>query len=304
MDVSPEEYLKGAAPSSCDLFVRQPVTAEIGRAMHLFRNSRLPPEARMFVVVKTRPIERFVAAAAWWPLGQALCFRLAIPGGKAMRIAASKSLIDKLSECGRALHLDTLQYADLLANGNEWVEILKGNGFTQLRSERFFEGSIEQAWARAMEFYEKYKARIPSSLRTESIRQHAPETILELVAPFRLMPPSELRNYWRADCPFGFDLNLSSILFEGERPLGILLVRKVRDALCVDVRVVRTEHALLRALGNILLFYHMAAQRDANKELIRLEFRGGEIEHRETANLAVRMGGHELPPRNVFSKIL
>ena len=306
MDISPEEHSKEkiVVPSPSGLFIRQPSPAEISRAMHLFRNSRLPPEARILVAVKTHPIERFVAATAWWLLGQTLCFRLAIPGGTAIRTEASKLLIDKMSEHGRDLQLNTTQYADLLPDDNEWLQILKENGFTQLRSERFFEVPLELAWARAMEFFEKYKTRIPSNLRTEPIRHHPPETILELIAPYRLMPPPELRNYWRPDSAFGFDLNLSSILFHGERPLGILLVRKVRDALCVDVRVVQTEHQLLRAMGNVLLFYHMAAQREANRDLSRLEFRGGEIEHRETANLAFRMGGHELPPRHVFSKIL
>ena len=34
----------------------------------------------------------------------------------------------------------------------------------------------------------------------------------------------------------------------------------------------------------------------------RLQFRGGEMEHRETANLALRMAGKEMPPRHVFAR--
>lgn len=258
----------------------------------------------MFVAVKSRPIERFVAAAAWWPLGQTVCFRLAIPGGATMRTEASRLLIDKISECGRALRLDSLQYADLLADDNEWIEILKQNGFIQLRSERFFEVSSQMAWTRTIQLFEKYKSRIPSDWRTESIRLHTPKAILELMAPFRLMPSAELRDYWRADSAFGFESDLSSILFDGARPIGVFLARKVRDVLCVDVRVVQAENRLLRSLGNIVLFHH-TAQRHGPLGVIRcLQFRGGATEHLETANLALRMNGRELPPRHVFAKVL
>lgn len=290
------------APSQPDLLVRPPAPAEISRALYLFHGSRLPAQARLFVAVKTHPMERFVAAAAWWPLGPIVSFRLAVPGSGATRAEASRLLIEQIAECGRALHLTAVHYADLLAEGNEWIEILKASGFTPLRAERFFEMSAEPSLHRTLEIYEKHRARIPAGWRTESIRNHPPETILDLIAPYRLMPPEELRECWRANSAFGFDLDLSSILFDGAQPLGTMLARRVRDALCIDIRVVRIENQLLRALGNVLLFHHMAARRGANKDLHRLEFRGGEVEHRETANLALRMGGRELPPRQVFAR--
>jgi hypothetical protein len=295
---------QAAKPDPHGLFVRQPSPAEIGRALHLFRESRLPSRARMFVAVKPRPIERFVAAAAWWPLGEIICFRLAAQGAATTRSEASRRLIDKISECTQALHLNTTQYADLLADDNEWIGVLKENGFGQLRSERFFEVSSELSWTRTTQFFEKFQSKIPPDWRTESIRFHAPEAIMELIAPFRLMPSAELGDYWRPDSAFGFELDLSSILFAAGRPIGTFLARKVRDMLCVDVRVVQAENRLLRSLGNICLFRH-AAERHGPVGVIRcLQFRGGATEHLETANLALRMGGHELPPRHVFARVL
>ena len=80
-----------------------------------------------------------------------------------LRTEASRLLIDKISECARALRLDTIQYADLLADDNEWIGILKLNSFTQLRSERFFEVSSELAWTRTMQLFDKYKDRVPAN---------------------------------------------------------------------------------------------------------------------------------------------
>ncbi len=118
------------------------------------------------------------------------------------------------------------------------------------------------------------------------------------------MPPAELRDYWRPDAPFGFELDVSSILFDGSQPIGTLLARKVQDLLVIDIRVVNLDQQLLRALGNVLLFRHMALQRDAHQNIRFMRFRAGATEHRETANVARRMGGREMPPRHVFSKLL
>ena len=155
-----------------------------------------------------------------------------------------------------------------------------------------------------MESYEKHQARIPAAWRTEPIRVHAPETIFDLILPFRLMPPDELRDYWRPDTAAGFDLDLSSILFDGGHPFGTLLARRAPDSLYIDIRVVTHENQLLRALGNVLLFRHMALQREQNQGIQWLKFRGGATEHPETANLAQRMEGREMPPRHVYSRTL
>jgi hypothetical protein len=65
---------------------------------------------------------------------------------------------------------------------------------------------------------------------------------------------------------------------------------------------VKLENRRERALGNIALLHHIAARRDPYGPIKWLRFRAGEIEHRETANLAIRMGGRELLPRHVFAK--
>ena len=286
-----------------DLVVRQPVAAELARVAYLFRNVRLRPDAHLWVAVRSRPIERFVAAAAWWPEGNMARFQLATQPG-IVQPEICRALVDQISAQARGAGLESIQYGELLADDNAWVAILRGLGFELLRSERFFEVTVEQSWIRFTETYEKNRSRIPAGWRTESIRQHSPETILELLAPYRLMPPAELRDYWRPDSPFGFQLDLSSILFDGNQPIGAFLTRKAQDLLFIDIRVVNLEHQLLRALGNILLFRHMALQRDSHKNIRFMRFRAGATEHRETANLARRMEGREMPPRHIFSKSL
>jgi hypothetical protein len=289
--------------SGNDLIIREPTSAEFGRAAYLFRDVRLRSQTRILAAVRSRPVERFVAAAAWWPEGSVGHFQLASSPGST-RNEACALLVNQLLETARMSGLKSLQYGELLPDASEWIEFLKRHGFDLLRSERFFEVSGQQSWMRTMDSFEKYKAKIPSGWHTESIRHQAPETIFDLIQPYRLMPPSEMRDYWREDSPFGFELDRSSILFDGARPIGTFLARRIRDALCVDVRVVRVENKLLSALGNILLFYHAAVRQRPGAITRRLQFRGGAIERRETANLALRMGGQEMPSRHVYFKVI
>ena len=289
--------------SVIDLAIREPTSSELGRAAYLFRDVRLRSQARILVAVRSHPVERFVAAAAWWPEGNVGCFQLASPLGS-IRNEACALLINHFSVAAQISGLKSLQYGELLAGTSEWIVFLKQNGFEHLRSERFFEVSDQQTWTRTMETFEKYKVKIPSGWHTESIRHQAPEIIFDLIQPYRLMPTPELQDYWREDSALGFELDLSSILFDGTRPIGTLLARHVRDALCVDIRVVRVENKLLSALGNILLFYHIAARKKPGGTIRRLQFRGGATEHRETSNLALRMGGQEMPARHVYHKTI
>ena len=214
-------------------------------------------------------------------------------------------LIQRLEDSARSGGAAALHYAEALSDDSEWCALLRGCGFEGVHSERFFEVPGLEAWTRVMHVFEKYKAMIPSGWRTESIRGHPPELALDLIAKHRLMPPAEVGACWSEDSPAGFDLDLSCLLFNGARAIGALLARRVQEALCVDVRVVRIEHPRLRALGNACLLHHAASRCDPRRgPLPWLRFRAGEIEHRETANLAFRMKGRELPPRHVLGKKL
>ena len=83
------------------------------------------------------------------------------------------------------------------------------------------------------------------------------------------------------------------------------LTRRKLDVLCVDVRVVHTGNRSLNSLGNVALLRHTAiTYGSARREINHLQFRGGEREHRETANLALRMGGNELRARHTFARNL
>src|ERR1039458_5066856 len=64
-----------------DPTIREPAPEEVERVLHLFRNVPLPPEARLLAAVRSRPVERFIAAAAWWPEGTVGRFQLACQAG-------------------------------------------------------------------------------------------------------------------------------------------------------------------------------------------------------------------------------
>ena len=180
-----------AEPNAPELIVREPGSEELGRAAYFFRNVRLRPETRVLVAVNRHPVERFVGAAAWWREGDTGRFKLATLPGATARAEICERLISKVSECCRTLGMNTLQYGDLLRDDSEWIEILQRNGLKHTRSERFFEISIRQGVSRVVELFRKYQSLIPPDWRTESIRDHSPDAILELIAPYRLMPPEE-----------------------------------------------------------------------------------------------------------------
>ena len=290
-----------------DPTIREPAPAEVARVLHLFRNAPLSPEARLLAAVRSRPIERFIAAAAWWPEGTIGRFQLACQPG-VDRAAVAGVLIERLADCARRAGMKTIQCATLLTDDNEWFGILRSHGFECLHSERSFEVPLQDAWTRVMQLHRKHGSRIPATWRTESIREHPPETALDLIGPHRLMPPAEVRNYWRANSRFGFDLDLSCILFDGERPFGAFLLRRMGEVGYVDVRVMRETNPRLRSLGNLFIMHRMftryhEGQRVAAEGPMRwLRFRGGATEHRETASLALRMGGRELAPCHVLAK--
>jgi hypothetical protein len=290
--------------ASSDLTIREPAPDEAGRMSRFFRSGSLPPGAQILAAVRSHPIERFVAAVAGWPEGNIVRFRLACqPGVSRSDVAAP--LIRCVEEGARTAGLNTLHYAESLADDNEWCGILRENGYECLHTERFFEVPSLEAWTRVTQFFKKYQSHIPPGWRTESIRHHPPELALDVIGDHRLMPPEELRACWRADSPGGFELDLSSFLFDDAHAIGTLLARRSQDALCVDVRVIRLENPRLRALGNSCLLHHVACRSDPVGGPIRwLRFRAGEIEHRETANLAFRMNGRELSPRHIFGKRL
>jgi hypothetical protein len=286
-----------------DLAIREPAPAEVERVHHLFRNVPLNPEARLMAAARSRPIERFIAAAAWWPEGTIGRFQLACQPG-VDRAAVAGVLIERLADCARRAGMKTIQCATLLTDDNEWFGILRSHGFECLHSERSFEVSYRDAWARVMQLHQKHRARIPAGWRTDSIRQHPPETALDLIAPHRLMLPAEVRNHWRPDSQFGFDLDLSCILFDAERPFGAFLTRRMGEGLCIDVQVVREPNLRLRSLGDLLMLYHDAQRVAADGPIRRIWFRSGQAEHRQTANLALRMGGRELARCHLMAKAL
>jgi hypothetical protein len=290
-----------------DLLIREPSQTEIERVLHLFSNARLPKDARLLAAARSRPVERFVAAIAWWPEGKTVRFQLACQPGVA-RAGVIGLLVDRVGELACLVGLETIQCANLLTDDNELLQILRSHGFYCLRSERSFEVAYEDAWKRIMRIHQMRQSRIPASWRARPIRELSPEIALDVIGSHRLLPPAELRAYWEKKAPGGFTLDLSCILFDGERPFGAFLARRFGDIYYVDVQVVQENNPILRSLGDLYMMYRMLVLHDealrAGTDIpIRcLKFRSGEIEHRQTANLALRMNGRELPPQRVMAR--
>ncbi len=286
-----------------DVTVREPRPEEFARVAYLFRNTRLHPGSRFIVAERTRPLPRFLGAVAWSVEGVLPRFQLAcLPGSAQTETAAL--LVQRVLNLARDAGWESVQYADLLSDGHPWLKILQAQGFEHLRSERSFEVAYADAWTRVMGLFEKHKARVPANWRTASIREHQPETILDLIAPFRLLPAEEVRHYWRNTTPGGFDLDMSCILFAGERPFGAFLTRRLSDVLYVDVQVVVEENPRLRSLADVCQLHHGASLVTPGGPIRWIQLRSGQTEHRQTANLALRMGGRELPSQHVLGRRL
>ena len=289
--------------TTTDLVVRPPLPDELPRVLHLFRNLRLRPACRFLVAEKSRPVPRFVAAAASWIEAGIGRFQLACQPGLALTDVPA-SLAAGVLTAARESGLSALHYADLLPDGHVWVELLQQLGFERVRSERCFETDVWNTWMRINRLYERHKTSIPPGWHTDPIREHGPEVILDLIAPHRLLTPDEVRYCWQISAAAGFDPEMSCILFDGERPFGAFLARLPADVLFVDVQVVTEPNPRLRSLADLCLVYHLVRRVRPEGPIHFVRFRCGETEHRQTANLALRMGGRELGRMHVFGKRL
>jgi hypothetical protein len=285
------------------VILRQPRPDELVRVAHLFRNTRLRAGSNFLVAEKTWPMARFVAAAMWWSEGAVGRVQIAsLPG--LTETGAISSLISSVSEAVRATGLEAVHYADLVSDGRVLLEILQDQGFERLRSERSFELAYRDAWTRVIRLHEKHVKKVPPTWRTERIEAHRPEVILELIAPHRLLPPEEVRQHWQSAGAAGFDLETSCILFDLDRPFGAFLTRRLLDVLFVDVQVVQEPNPRLRSLADLCMLHHGATLVPPGGAVQWIRFRSGQTEHRQTANLALRMGGRELPRMHVLGKRL
>ena len=294
--------LAGSDPPT-DLVVRPPAQDEVPRVLHLFRNQRLRAASQFLVAERTHPIPRFISAAAWWAEAGVGRFQLAcLPG--LVQGDAPASLLEKVLAAMRAAGLWAVHYADLLPDGHPLLEMLQSRGFERIRSERCFETPSRSTWMRINRLYEKHQSAIPAGWRTDPIRAHGPEVILDLIAPHRLLTPDDVRHCWQTTAAAGFDPEMSCILFDRDRPFGAFLVRMPADVLYVDVQVVMEPNPRLRSLGDLCLVYHVVRRVTPDGPIHWIRFRCGETEHRQTANLALRMGGRELGRMHVFGKQL
>lgn len=291
---------KDSDPTAPDLVARLVAPEEQHRATYLFRTEaeKPPADARFIAAVRAQPVERFTAAAAVWPVGEAAHFLLARQPGQDAA-AAADALIPALEAfCSRA---SELRYGRLLASDDEWAGDLARNGFQPKNTERVFEVAFPSIWNRIDRMLREKVHEFPVSWRLTPITKCPPETVWPLIAPYRLISFDDLRKLWHAPPPMGYSREYSVVLFDGNEPIGAFLTRKNDRCVAVDIRVVKAIPARLRALANVTLMSFIHRQTHSNS-LQTAVFRADELSHRETANLARRLGGKEVSRRHNFVK--
>lgn len=287
--------------SDADLIVRPAQARELIRARQFFSlGAEQPPAPAQFLAaLKQHPVERMVAVLAWWKENAAVRFLVACkPGLVAER--AAEALIPKFEALPGVSGL-ALEYGRLIAAGEDVAPWLTRHGYQTRRTERIFESPCATVYERVEAFRARHGAEIPARWRTESIKSHSPDMVWPLIAPFGLIKLEALRNDWATPGARGYDPEYSNILFDSETPLGVLLVRVNPVCLTIDIRVVKPITARLRALANLSMFAHIQQVVTPTTWQV-LAFRGDQIEHRETANLARRMGGQQVAVRHLYAR--
>ncbi|QDU58946.1 hypothetical protein [Aeoliella mucimassa] len=287
----------------------QPLTVQVAspqqqlRAWPLFASQFEQPaaNAQYLIAIKSRPVERIVAALAWWQEPDAIRFLLAHQPGITIE-AAAEALVPRLQSLPDLPPLD-LKYAFLLQQDQPPAPWLAAHGYEPRHAERAFEAPSTTVYERVQKFLTRHHNDIPETWHSESIRDHSPETVWPLIEPYRLIHPEALRRFWNTPGEQGYDPDFSNILFDGDQPLGTLLLRNNHVCLAVDIRVVIDIAPRLRSLANLALFAHISRVASPESTGIRtLAFRADEREHRETANLAKRMGGREVAARHIYTR--
>ncbi len=284
------------------MIIRTAREKEEFRARFLFSSApKKPPATASFLVaIKREPIERIVAALAWWEEGGTLKFQIAHPPG-IPALEAAGALVPWMEGLPELADRE-ISHGRLLEEEDELSLWLVGRGYEAGHTERVFEAPSVATYDRTAALLARYAQDFPRTWRSDPIRDHSPDKIWPLLAPYQLIDLESLRRDWAAPGDHGFDPDLSNILFDGDVPLGVLLVRANQVCMAVEIRAVTPVRARLRSLANIALLGHVSRVATPTTSSIRtLAFRAREQDHKETANLALRMGGHEVAVRHIHT---
>lgn len=282
------------------LSIRAALPSEEFRARALFasEDTKPPANAEFLLALRKHPVERIVGTLAMWKCEDDLEFLLArLPGVDAGEIATGLLPgADRLAPDFREIC-----YGRLLSPQDEWSPFLENAGYARTRTERVFEADVPAASDRIRRLYRRYADSFPKTWRIEPIARHRPETVWPLISAYRLITADDLQLLWHLPTPRGYHHDWSPILFDENGPLGVVLVRFNGRCVAFDIRVVKPIPAKSRALANIALIEFIIDQSESSLPRT-VAFRGDESVHRETANLAFRLGGHEVGRRHRYVK--
>ncbi len=291
------------------MLIRPAFPDELSRAKLLLEDHPIPSNAGFLVGVKQRPVERIVAAIPWWPLHsdhpgdgkKIIRFHLSFPG-QANAIEQVPETVARLEEIAAEHHSTSLQTDFPLKSTNPLYQRLIDCGFEIARTERYLSAPGEQARQRTLRLYRRFKRRIPTDWKTESIRGQDPEKIFEIVAAHGLLPRHRFLALWNPANRERFEEAYSIVLTCGEDILGLyLLSQRDEHELHIHVEAVNPKYTSLSPLISVAIRNAFCTNCPEPFPEI-FTFRADSEKHIQTFNTALRNGGEELEPRHFLKR--
>lgn len=283
---------------------------ELPRIQSILAGSPVPGNAQFIVSVKEQPVERILAAVAWWlEAGDAdappgAIFSLHAAGAVDLGDEDLQALLAAVEDAARKEGAHRLLARFSVPEKHPLFQKLTSLGYASVKFDRHFIVPGEIVKSRSIRIYRRVAPRIPEGWKVESIKGHCAEAVFALVAQHGLMPQHEFMNYWDASNRERFEDEYSCVAFEGDTMIGaFLLTRRGEAELHIHVEAVATEkmavsHLVAAALRNFSFSHCVEGFPKV------FSWRADSDRHQQTANSALRQGGEERPPQHFLSKSL
>lgn len=254
--------------------------------------------------------ERIVGAAAWWPAGPAapdqaaaaLCRWRIAPRWEADGQSLPADLLDALTDEAKRGGIKLLRGVDLLPENSPAATRLAAHGWTVAFRNEFYAGRTSATWPRVDALFRRLEESPGGAAALDRLRAGPPTpgalpAVFALVASKGLVPPDLLDHRLSSfDRTGGYSTLTSRVLLTtGATPAlaAVLLMRMDATGATIDARV--ADPAVCAAVGvnvgqaNVLLLHAVLANlRAAGVETLR--YHAHPADHRETANMARRLG--------------
>ena len=274
-------------PAKSDSEVERAVCAVGGDAV-------LPPDARWFLALAARPVERIVGAAAWWLSdGETARFHWSMIHVHASGESAEAFLRAFTAEAASS-SAATLRTVSMLPPKSDAALLLERAGFQRSRRNVLYEipgSNVRERARRVGERIQDQKAQnlIHAEVRLAPLTQQNAGAVWKFIQPEGLMPEHEFAGALKA----GLLRDYSVVLEVRGKVCGAYLcMRQSEDSVCVPVFCVACDSAISRHIGSALLV-HTYAMRPGTEEVRVIHLRADPALNPSTPRLALRYGGQQ-----------